>query len=112
MLKTTSLVLAVPFILDLQYATNAIGNRIFQPVPLLLVAAIWYLAITSVLMVGQHYLEQYYGRGFDPSSSTTGPRRFGRGPRQPAINAAHTTPKLSTMDDMGRPASGAAGGWQ
>lgn len=106
MLKTTSLVLAVPFTLDLQFATNAIGNRIFQPVPLLLVAALWYLAITSVLMVGQHYLERYYGRGFDPTRNA-GPRRSGRGPRQAAINAARTTPEISTVDDMGRP----AGGW-
>ncbi|MBU4215502.1 MAG: amino acid ABC transporter permease, partial [Actinobacteria bacterium] len=106
MLKTTSLVLAVPFILDLQYATNAIGNRLFQPVPLLLVAALWYLSITSVLMVGQHYLERYYGRGFDPAGRA-GPRRGGRGPRQAAINAARTTPEIATMDDMGRP----AGGW-
>ncbi|WP_159805554.1 amino acid ABC transporter permease [Cellulomonas citrea] len=106
MLKTTSLVLAVPFTLDLQFATNAIGNRIFQPVPLLLVAALWYLAITSVLMVGQHYLERYYGRGFDPTRNA-GPQRSGRGPRQAAINAARTTPEISTVDDMGRP----AGGW-
>ena len=30
---------------------------------MLLVAATWYLAVTSVLMVGQHYLEKYYDRG-------------------------------------------------
>jgi polar amino acid transport system permease protein len=36
---------------------------IYQPVPLLLVASTWYLAITSVLMIGQHYLERYYARG-------------------------------------------------
>lgn len=65
MLKTTSLVLAVPFTLELTFVTNIIGNRSFQPVPLLLVAAIWYLSITSILMVGQHFLEGYYGRGFD-----------------------------------------------
>ena len=76
MLKTTSLVLAVPFTLDLQYSTNAIGNRLFLPIPLLMVAAIWYLLITSVLMVGQHYIERYYGRGF--GTQTT--RRRGRGP--------------------------------
>lgn len=64
MLKTTSLVAAVPFGLELTFVTNALGNRAFQPVPLLLVAAIWYLAITSILMVGQHYLESHYGRGF------------------------------------------------
>jgi polar amino acid transport system permease protein len=63
MLKTTSLVLAVPYTLDLQFATNAISVRIFQPVPLLIVAAIWYLALTSILMVGQYYVERYYARG-------------------------------------------------
>lgn len=101
MLKTTSLVLAVPFSLDLQFATNAIGNRTFQPVPLLMVAAIWYLAITSVLMVGQFYLERYYGRGFDEHV----PKRGRRG-RQSAINAAKTTPELGAIDDMGRPIGG------
>ena len=36
---------------------------IFQPIPLLLVAAAWYLLITSILMVGQFYLERYFARG-------------------------------------------------
>ena len=31
MLKTTSLVTAVPFTLELQFATNAIANRIYNP---------------------------------------------------------------------------------
>ncbi|WP_010532829.1 amino acid ABC transporter permease [Brachybacterium squillarum] len=70
MLKTTSLVLAVPFTLDLTFATNAIANKLYAPIPLLLVAAIWYLAITSVLMVGQHFLERYFGRGFDDRRTT------------------------------------------
>ncbi|MDQ0768109.1 polar amino acid transport system permease protein [Pseudarthrobacter defluvii] len=65
MLKTTSLVLAVPFTLDLTFATNALANRIYLPIPLLIVAAFWYLLVTSILMVGQHYLEAYYGRGVD-----------------------------------------------
>lgn len=63
MLKTTSLVLAVPFTLDLMFATSAIANRIYQPVPLLMVAAVWYLGITTVLMVGQLWLERRFGRG-------------------------------------------------
>jgi len=65
MLKTTSLVLAVPFTLDLTFATNALANRIYLPIPLLIVAAFWYLLVTSILMVGQHYLEAYYGKGVD-----------------------------------------------
>ncbi|WP_062522340.1 amino acid ABC transporter permease [Demequina silvatica] len=91
MLKTTSLVLAVPFTLDLTFATNAIGNRIFMPIPLLVVSAFWYLLITSILMVGQHYLERYYGRGSGserPSRGGPGPRRFRR---QAAIKAAGTS---------------------
>lgn len=63
MLKATSLVLAIPFTLDLMFATNAIANRTYLPVPLLMVAGFWYLSITSVLMVGQHYLERHFGKG-------------------------------------------------
>lgn len=65
LLKTTSLVLAVPFTFELQYMSNNIANRIYKPIPLLIVAGIWYLLITSILMVGQSYLEKYFGKGFD-----------------------------------------------
>ncbi|MDN5775605.1 MAG: amino acid ABC transporter permease [Humibacillus sp.] len=62
MLKTTSLVsvLAVP---DLLYASQTIYSRTFQPIPLLIVASIWYLIVTSVLSVGQFYLERRFARG-------------------------------------------------
>ncbi len=53
MLKTTSLVTAVPYSYDLySIASREIAARTFEPVPMLLVAATWYLVITSVLMVG------------------------------------------------------------
>lgn len=65
MLKTTSLVLAVPFTLDLTFVTNTLANRTYLPIPLLVVAATWYLVITSILMVGQHYIEKHYGKGVD-----------------------------------------------
>lgn len=65
MLKTTSLVLAVPFTLELQFATNAVANRIYKPIPLLIVASIWYLIITSILMVFQVMLEKHFGKGFE-----------------------------------------------
>ena len=63
MLKTTSLVIAVPYSLDLYAKTRDISTRLFLPVPLLIVAAIWYLVMTSMLMIGQYYLERYYARG-------------------------------------------------
>ncbi|KFF31073.1 amino acid ABC transporter permease [Bifidobacterium bombi] len=64
MLKTTSLVMAVPFTFELQWATTTIANRIYKPIPLLLVAGIWYLVITSFLMVIQAQLEKHFGKGF------------------------------------------------
>ena len=62
MLKTSSLAafIAVPELF--QQSQNVI-NRTYETVPLLLMASIWYLAVTSVLTVGQFYLERYYGRG-------------------------------------------------
>lgn len=63
MLKTTSLVTAVPYTLDLYETQRGIAGVLYQPVPLLLVASTWYLAITSVLMVGQHFLERHFARG-------------------------------------------------
>jgi len=63
MLKTTSLVSAVPFTLELYSRSRDISVEIFNPIPLLIVASLWYLAVTSVLMVGQYFLEKRYARG-------------------------------------------------
>jgi polar amino acid transport system permease protein len=63
MLKTTSLVVAVPLSTDLYNQQNQISGVLFRPIPLLLIAATWYLAITSVLMVGQYFLEKRFARG-------------------------------------------------
>ena len=70
MLKTTSLVTAVPYTLELYTRTRDISAVIFEPIPLLLVAAVWYLAITSVLMIGQHYLERHFSRGISRKLTT------------------------------------------
>lgn len=63
MLKTTSLVVAIPYTLELYGRSMDIANNLFLPVPMLLVAATWYLVITSLLMVGQHYLERFFSKG-------------------------------------------------
>lgn len=63
MLKTTSLVAAVPFSLDLYMRARDIAGPIFKPIPLLLVASAWYLLFTSILMIGQYYLEKRFARG-------------------------------------------------
>lgn len=62
MLKTTSLVsvISVP---DLLYSSQIIYAQNFQTIPLLIVASLWYLLVTSVLSVGQYYLERRFSRG-------------------------------------------------
>ncbi|MFD1211948.1 amino acid ABC transporter permease [Arthrobacter sp. GCM10027362] len=62
MLKTTALVsvISVP---ELLYSAQIIYARNFETIPLLIVASLWYLLITSVLSVGQYYLERRFARG-------------------------------------------------
>lgn len=63
MLKTTSLVSAVPFSFDLYGRARDISVEVFDPIPLLLVASAWYLLFTSILMIGQYFLEKRFSRG-------------------------------------------------
>jgi len=62
MLKTTSLA-SVITVTELLYAGQLIYSVNFKVIALLITVSIWYLVCTSVLYVGQHYLERYYGRG-------------------------------------------------
>lgn len=62
MLKTTSLVAAVQYYELLRYAQD-IGTTSGATVEMLFLAAAWYLILTSVLSVGQFYIERYYARG-------------------------------------------------
>jgi polar amino acid transport system permease protein len=62
MLKTTSLV-SVIAVTDLLYSVELIYARTYQTIPLLIVASLWYLIVTSVLSFGQYYVERYYARG-------------------------------------------------
>lgn len=63
MLKTTSLVTAVPFSFDLYGRSRDISAVIYDPIPLLLVASAWYLMFTTILMIGQYFLEKRFSRG-------------------------------------------------
>jgi len=62
MLKTSSLA-SVITVTELLYAVQLIYSVNFKTIPLLIVAGIWYLIVTSVLTVGQFYVERYYARG-------------------------------------------------
>jgi polar amino acid transport system permease protein len=62
MLKTTSLV-SVIAVTDLLYSVQLIYAVNYRTIPLLIVASIWYLIVTTLLSFGQYYLERYFGRG-------------------------------------------------
>ncbi|HEX6932781.1 MAG TPA: amino acid ABC transporter permease [Streptosporangiaceae bacterium] len=62
MLKTSSLA-SVITVTELLYAVQLIYSVNFKTIPLLIVASIWYLIVTSVLTVGQYYVERHYARG-------------------------------------------------
>ncbi|GAA3397271.1 amino acid ABC transporter permease [Streptomyces roseoviridis] len=61
-LKGTSIV-SVIAVQDLLYSVQLVYHRTYEVVPLLLVATVWYVLVTSVLSVGQHYVERHYARG-------------------------------------------------
>jgi polar amino acid transport system permease protein len=62
MLKTTSLV-SVIALSELLYSVQLIYSANYKTIPLLLVATIWYLIVTSLLTMGQFYVERHYAKG-------------------------------------------------
>lgn len=76
MLKDTALLAYVPVTIELFYQLQAIGTRSYQIFPMLVAACLWYLAITSVLMVGQYFIERRFNRS-------------GRGVRNSIVGGAH-----------------------
>ncbi len=97
MLKTTSLVsvIALP---ELLYAAQIIYSRTFQVIPLLIAASLWYLLLTTILTVGQTFLERRLRRG---DSQFRG--RPGRGKSTGSEPASDATPDGSpTVETVGR----------
>jgi len=77
MLKTTSLAV-VATVPELFTVSGEIAAANFYVIELLIVISIWYLAMTSVLTVGQYYLERYFGRGTQHELPPTPLQRFRR----------------------------------
>ncbi|CAL9580247.1 amino acid ABC transporter permease [Streptomyces griseomycini] len=75
MLKTTSLVSAVQYY-DLFKQAQDIGQSAGSPVEMYFLAAAWYLIMTSILSVGQYYIERYYARGSSRTLPPTPLQRF------------------------------------
>lgn len=67
MLKSTSM-LQVIAVTELYTRATLISSQNLAQIELLVVAAFWYLVMTTVLSIPQHFLEKKYGRGFDAES--------------------------------------------
>jgi polar amino acid transport system permease protein len=70
MLKTTSLV-SVIAVTELLYSVQLIYSVNYRTIPLLMVASIWYLMVTTLLSIGQFYIERHFGRGGSRSLPAT-----------------------------------------
>jgi polar amino acid transport system permease protein len=62
MLKATSIV-SVIAVQDLLYSSELIYNQNYLIIPLLLVATLWYIILTTLLSIGQFFVERRYARG-------------------------------------------------
>ncbi len=78
MLKTTSLA-SVVTVGELTFSVEQIYAANYRVIPLLMVAAFQYLWVTTVLMVGQYYLERHYARGSVRQLPPTPLQRLRRG---------------------------------
>jgi polar amino acid transport system permease protein len=95
MLKNSSLVFVTGGVNDLLNSVVLIYSVTFQQIPLLIVASIWYLVATTVLSIGQYYLERHYGRGTTRQQAPTLLRQIVRG-----IGARHAdVPRTERGDE-------------
>ncbi|MFE6053287.1 amino acid ABC transporter permease [Kitasatospora sp. NPDC056446] len=61
-LKGTSIV-SVLAVSDLLYSVQLVYLQSYRVIPMLMVATIWYLVVTTVLSVGQYYVERHFAKG-------------------------------------------------
>ena len=77
MLKTTSLAVIAAYP-ELFTRSEQVSNVYFAVIEMAIVASIWYLAMTTVLTVGQYYIERYFARGAQRELPPTPLERFRR----------------------------------
>ncbi|SFP71946.1 amino acid ABC transporter permease [Amycolatopsis rubida] len=78
MFKNTSLVSVIGYV-ELLTTVQLVYSQNFKTIPMLTVAVVWYLVLTSLAMFGQAKLEKRFGRGFS--------RRVVQAPEQEARHA-------------------------
>jgi polar amino acid transport system permease protein len=105
MLKTSSLA-SVITVAELLFSVQQIYDVNYRTIPLLIVASIWYLIVTTVLSIGQYYIERYYGRGAARALPQTPLQRL----RRNLLSFGHATVEVPgaagsppPTDSIGRP---------
>jgi len=77
MLKTTSLAATIA-VLELTGSAQLIYGSNNLQIPLLVVASLWYLLMTSVLTIGQYFIEKRFSRGTRIIAQRPGARLIAR----------------------------------
>lgn len=77
MLKTSSLA-STAAVEELFHRTQEVSNFNFAIIELAIVASIWYLVLTTILTIGQYYVERYFARGSQRELPPTPFQRFRR----------------------------------
>ena len=77
MLKTSSLAY-ITTTSELFYVQSLTAAYNYRFVEMLIVASVWYIVCTSILTVGQYYLERHYARGASRQLPPTPMQRFRR----------------------------------
>jgi polar amino acid transport system permease protein len=95
MLKTSSLA-SVITVTELLYAVQLIYSVNFKTIPLLITASIWYLIVTSLLTVGQYYIERHFARGSSRELPLTPRQRVWR-----YLSTFHATPPAPAVPPAG-----------
>jgi polar amino acid transport system permease protein len=98
MLKTSSLVSVIAYS-ELLYSVQLIYAVNYKQIPLLLVASIWYLLFTTVLSIGQYYIERYFGRGSSRGLPDTPLQRL----RRNLFSFRHATVQVPPQPSEGPP---------
>lgn len=93
--KGTSIVsvMAIP---ELFYQAQVIYGRNGRVVPLLMVATVWYIILTTILSVVQYYVERHYAKGASRTLPPTPLQRITRGWARVRRAAAHPPTRTGT----------------
>jgi polar amino acid transport system permease protein len=97
MLKTTSLVSVIAYS-ELLYSAQLIYSVNYRQIPLLLVASAWYLIMTTVLSIGQYYIERRFSRGASRNLPDTPLQRL----RRTVFSFRHASVDVSGASGEGR----------